>query len=170
MIEILVESSSARQSLNTHAVFALGVTSEFPSPALVLVFCCCRGGEVILMSAIWLWEWLGLFVLRNSFCHSCTYKLYFRALKLSSVIISLRRFPVGTLISVNKTRYNSIPAHNSQLTRGLSIAHIKYHKGEWHCNIPASQSLCTDFVSAWKCIKICCSGTVLPEEVYPHGA
>lgn len=44
MIEILVESSSARQSLNTHAVFALGVTSEFPSPALVLVFCCCRGG------------------------------------------------------------------------------------------------------------------------------
>lgn len=127
------------------------------------------GGEVILMSAIWLWEWLGLFVLRNSFCHSCTYKLYFRALKLSSVNISLRRFPVGTLISVNKTRYNSIPAHNSQLTRGLSIAHIKYHKGEWHCNIPASQSLCTDFVSAWKCIKICCSGTVLPE-VYPHGA
>lgn len=122
------------------------------------------------MSAIWLWELLGLFVLRNSFCHSCTYKLYFRALKLSSVIISLRRFPVGTLISVNKTRYNSIPAHNSQLTRGLSIAHIKYHKGEWHCNIPASQSLCTDFVSAWKCIKICCSGTVLPEEVYPHGA
>lgn len=48
MIEILVESSSARQSLNTHAVFALGVTSEFPSPALVLVFCCCRGGRLFL--------------------------------------------------------------------------------------------------------------------------
>lgn len=138
--------------------FAVGVTSGFPSPDLVLV-----GFFVVLLPAIWPWEWLGLFVLRNSFCHLCTYKPCFWAAKSSSVNISPCRFPVGALVSVNKTRHNSIPAHNFQLTRGLSAAHSEDHKDECHCKIPAFQSLHTDFVSAWKFIKICCSGTVLPE-------
>lgn len=74
------------------------------------LFVCLLGvwvcGCFSLMSTIWLWKLLGIFVLRNSFCHPWAYshKLYFQVLKLPNFNISPPKFPMETLGSVSNTR------------------------------------------------------------------